>query len=133
MFLVLAWLVGALFPGAAFLAGHGPMPIIETGNFTKEESMAHRREALLASFYSLDVVGRLEQNGRDNPRKRRMTPEHSRRIPVPNANACISCHYLPYASRGGDNAANVFLLSDFLLFVNFDGDPIENGPNNSSP
>ena len=101
-FLVLAWLAGALSPRAAFLAGNTPMPVIETGNFTKEESMAHRREALLASFNSLDVVGRLQQNGRDNPRKRRMTPDHFRRIPAPDANACISCHYLPYAGGGGE-------------------------------
>ena len=102
-FLALAWLAGALSTRAAFLAGNTPMPVIEDGRFTMKEPMAHRREALLASFNSLDVVGRLEQNGRDNPRKRRMTPEHLRRIPAPIANACVSCHYLPYA-RGRNGA-----------------------------
>ena len=101
-FLLLAWLAGALSTRAAFFAGDAPMPVIETGNFTKEESMAHRREALLASFNSLDVIGRLEQNGRDNPRKERVTPHHFKRIPAPNANACISCHYLPFAGGGGE-------------------------------
>ena len=32
---------------------------------------------------------------------------------------------------GGENASNVFLLSDFLTFVDFDGDVVENGPNNT--
>ena len=99
-FLFLTWLAGALFPGAAILAEDAPMPVIEGNRFTLEESMAHRREVLTASFNSLDVVGRPEQTGQDNPRKRRVTPENFRRIPAPNANACVSCHYLPFADRG---------------------------------
>ena len=101
-FLVLAWLVGALFPGAAFLAGHGPMPIIEDGRFTMKEPMAHHREILKASFNSFDVVGRPGQTWKDNPRKRRVTPDHFRRIPARNADACLSCHYLPFAGGGGE-------------------------------
>ena len=99
-FLLLAWLAGALSPRAAFLAGDAPTPVIEDSRFTMEESMAHRREVLTASFNSLDVVGRPGQTGKDSPRKRRMTPEHSRRIPAAKANACVSCHYLPFADRG---------------------------------
>ncbi len=96
-FLFLTWLAGALFPGADILAGDAPTPIIEDGRFTMKEPMAHRREVLTASFNSLDVVGRPGQTGKDSPRKRRMTPEHFKRIPAANANGCISCHYLPYA------------------------------------
>ena len=101
-FLLLTWLAGALFPRADILAGDAPTPIIEDKKFTMKEPMAHRREILKASFNSFDVVGSPEQAGKDNPHKRRMTPEHIRRIPVPKANACVSCHYLPYAMGGGE-------------------------------
>ena len=70
-FLFLTWLAGALFPGAAFLAGDAPTPIIEDSRFTMKEPMAHRREILKASFNSFDVVGRPGQTWKDNPRKRR--------------------------------------------------------------
>ena len=101
-FLFLTWLAGALSTRAAFLAGDAPTPIIEDSRFTMKEPMAHHREILMASFNSLDVVGRPGQTGKDNPRKRRVTPEHFKRIPAPDANACISCHYLPYAGGGGE-------------------------------
>ena len=104
-FLLLAWLAGALSPRAAFLAGDDPMPAIseaQADKFTTQELMAHGRGILMASFNSFDVVGRPEQTWKDNPRKRRMTPEHFKRIPAPNANACISCHNLPFAGGGGE-------------------------------
>ena len=101
-FLLLTWLAGALFPRAAFLAGDAPIPLIETAKFTMKEPMAHRREILKASFNSFDVVGRPGQTWKDNPRKRRVTPEHFRRILNPQTNGCISCHYLPYAMGGGE-------------------------------
>lgn len=41
----------------------------------------------------------------------------------------MGCHNLPAVGGGGDNAAKLFLLADFLPFVDFDGDPVENGPN----
>ena len=101
-FLFLTWLAGALSTRAAFLAGDAPTPIIEDGRFTMKEPMAHHREILKASFNSFDVVGRPGQTGKDSPRKRRMTPEHFKRIPAPDADACLSCHYLPYAMGGGE-------------------------------
>ncbi len=101
-FLFLTWLAGALFPGAAILAGDDPIPLIETAKFTMKDPMAHRREILMANLFSLDVVGSPEQAGQDNPRKRRMTPEHFRRILNPQTNGCVSCHYLPYAMGGGE-------------------------------
>ena len=63
-FLFLTWLAGALSPRAAFLAGDAPMPVIEDSRFTMKEPMAHRREILMASFNSFDVVGRPEQTGK---------------------------------------------------------------------
>ena len=60
--LVLAWLAGALFPGAAFLAGDDPMPTIGAEKFAIEESMSHRRNFLTASLNSFDETGRPEQN-----------------------------------------------------------------------
>ena len=105
-FLLLTWLAGALSPRAAFLAGDAPMPAIsetQADKFTTHELMAHGRDILKASFNSFDVVGRPGQTWKDNPRKRRVTPDHFRRIPAPDANACISCHYLPYA-RGRNGA-----------------------------
>ena len=101
-FLLLTWLAGALFPRADILAGDAPIPLIETAKFTMKEPMAHRREILMANLYSLDVVGSPEQAGKDSLRKRRMTPEHFRRIPARNADACLSCHYLPFAGGGGE-------------------------------
>ena len=105
-FLFLTWLAGALSTRAAFLAGDAPTPIIADGRFTMKEPMAHHREILMASFNSLDVVGRPEQTGKDSPRKRRMTPEHFRRVLTPNAFGCVSCHYLPYAGGGGAAGGN---------------------------
>ena len=96
-FLFLTWLAGALSPRAAFLAGDDLMPTIGAEKFAIEEPMAHHREILKASFNSFDVVGRPGQTWKDSPRKKRVTPEHFKRIPARNANACISCHYLPYA------------------------------------
>ncbi len=96
-FLVLAWLAGALFPETSFLAGHGPMPAIseaQAEKFTTHELMAHGREVLIASFHSR------EEAGKENRRTERVTPHHFKRIPAPGANACISCHYLPFAGGG---------------------------------
>ena len=104
--LVLAWLAGALFPGAAFLAGDDPMPTIGAEKFAIEESMSHRRNFLTASLNSFDETGRPEQTGKGSTRKRRVTPEHFRRIPAPSANACVSCHYLPYAGDKVDPDRN---------------------------
>ena len=104
-FLLLTWLAGALSPRAAFLAGNTPMPAIgetQADKFTTHELMAHGRDILKASFNSFDVVGRPGQTWKDNPRKRRVTPDHFRRIPARNADACLSCHYLPYAGGGGE-------------------------------
>ena len=98
-FLLLAWLAGALFPETSFLAGHGPMPAIseaQADKFTTQELMAHGRGVLMAGFHSRDEAGKV------NRRKERVTPHHFKRIPAPNANACISCHYLPYAGGGGE-------------------------------
>ena len=95
-FLFLTWLA----TGVSFLAGDTHMPAIgkaQAHKFMTKVSMTHNREALTASFDSLDVVGRPEQTGKDNPRKRPVTPEHFKRTLTPNANGCVSCHYLPYA------------------------------------
>ena len=102
---------------------------IEAGKFTIEELIAHGRDIFTASFNSLDGAGRPEQTGKGGPRKRRVMPDNFNRVSAPDANACMACHNLPAIGGGGDNAANVFLLSDFLPFVDFDGDPVENGPN----
>ena len=85
----------------------------------------------MASFNSLDGAGRPEQTGKGEQRRRRAMPDNFNRISAPDANACMACHNLPVVGGGGDNAANVFLLSDFLPFVDFDGDVVENGPNDT--
>ena len=102
---------------------------IEAGKYTLEELVAHGRDLFMASFNTLDGAGRPEQHGKGGPRKRREMPDNFNRISAPDANACMACHNLPALGGGGDNAANVFLVADSLPFVNFDGDPIENGPN----
>ena len=102
---------------------------IEAGRHTTEELVAHGREIFMASFNTLDGAGRPEQHGKGGPRQRREMPDNFNRISAPDANACMACHNLPALGGGGDNAVNVFLVADSLPFVNFDGDPIENGPN----
>ena len=101
-FLFLTWLAVALSTRAAFLAGDAPTPIIEDSRFTMKEPMAHRRNFLTAGLNSFDETGRPERTGKKGSRKKRVTPEHFKRIPAPDANACISCHYLPYAGGGGE-------------------------------
>ena len=56
-------------------------------------------------------------------------PDNFNRISAPDANSCRACHNLPATGGGGDNVANVFVLAQQNPFVNFDGDPVENGPN----
>ncbi len=96
-FLFLTWLAGALFPGAAILAEDAPMPLVQTDKFIMKVSMGNHHEALVVSLNSLDVAGVPEQTGKDNPPKRRAAPEYFKRTLTPNANGCVSCHYLPYA------------------------------------
>ena len=58
-----------------------------------------------------------------------MIPDNFNRISSPDANSCLGCHNLPAIGGGGDNVANVFVMGQRNPFVNFDGDPVENGPN----
>ena len=102
---------------------------IEAGNVSLDELIAHGRDLFTASFNSLDGAGRPEQTGKGTPRTRRDMPDNFNRISGPDANACMACHNLPAVGGGGDNVANVFLLADSFPFVDFDGDPVENGPN----
>ena len=102
---------------------------IESGRYSLEELVSHGRDIFMASFNTLDGAGRPELHGKGGPRKRREMPDNFNRISAPDANACMACHNLPALGGGGDNAVNVFLVADSLPFVNFDGDPIENGPN----
>ena len=102
---------------------------IEAGRFTLEELLRHGRAVFTASFNTLDGAGRPELTGTGQPRKRRMTPDNFNRISAPDANSCSGCHNLPTIGGGGDNVANVFVLGQQNSFVNFDGDPVENGPN----
>ncbi len=104
---------------------------IEAGKFTLEELIEHGRDIFTAPFNILDGSGRPAQTGKGDPRKRRVMPDNFNRVSAPDANACMACHNLPAVGGGGDNAVNVFLLSDFLPFVDFDGDPVLNGPNNT--
>ena len=102
---------------------------IEAGKVSLDELMVHGRDLFMASFNSLDGAGRPEQTGKGEPRTRRETPDNFNRISGPDANACMACHNLPAVGGGGDNVANVFLLADAVPFVDFDGDPVENGAN----
>ena len=77
-FLLLAWLAGALFPGAAFLAGHGPMPAIseaQADKFTTQELMAHGRGVLMAGFHSREEAGK--ENRRNGARDAPSLQAHS--------------------------------------------------------
>jgi len=102
---------------------------IEAGRFTLEELLRHGRAVFTASFNTLDGAGRPEMTGTGQPRKRRMIPDNFNRISSPDANSCLGCHNLPAIGGGGDNVANVFVMGQRNPFVNFDGDPVENGPN----
>ena len=104
---------------------------IEAGKFTLDELVEHGRDIFIAPFNTLDGAGRPEQTGQGGQRRRRVVPDNFNRISAPDANVCMACHNLPAIGGGGDNAVNVFLLSDFLPFVDFDGDPVENGPNDT--
>ena len=102
---------------------------IEAGHLTLEELTEHGRAIFSASFNSLDGAGRPELTGTGQFRKRRAMPDNFNRISAPDANSCRGCHNLPATGGGGDNVANVFVLAQQNPFVNFDGDPVENGPN----
>ena len=102
---------------------------IEAARFNLEELLRHGRAVFTASFNTLDGAGRPQLTGTGQPRKRRMTPDNFNRISAPDANSCSGCHNLPTIGGGGDNVANVFVLAQQNSFVNFDGDSVENGPN----
>ncbi len=102
---------------------------IEAGRFTLEELVRQGRAVFTASFNTLDGAGRPELTGTGQPRKRRIMPDNFNRISAPDANSCAGCHNLPAVGGGGDNVANVFVMGQRNPFVNFDGDPVENGPN----
>ncbi|MDE0312450.1 MAG: hypothetical protein OXI52_09315 [Caldilineaceae bacterium] len=102
---------------------------IEAGRFTLEELLEHGRTIFTAGFNSLDGAGRPELTGTGEPRKRRTAPDNFNRISAPDANSCRGRHNLPAAGGGGDNVSNVFVLAQENLFVDFDGDPVENGSN----
>ena len=102
---------------------------IEAGRLTLEVLVGHGRAVFTASFNTLDGAGRPELTGTGQPRKRRMMPDNFNRISAPDANSCAGCHNLPAIGGGGDNVANVFVLGQQNPFVNFDGDLVENGPN----
>ena len=102
---------------------------IEAGRFTLEELIEHGRVLFTANFNSLDGAGRPQQTGKGSPRKRRVMPDNFNRISAPDANACSGCHNMPAPGGGGEVAVNVFVMADSLPFVDFDGDPVENGQN----
>ena len=114
---------------APAMKGHTSQEEINNGELTVEE-LVERGEVLFAtSFNSLDGAGRPATAGisrvnniiRIIPRERREFPQNFNRISGPDANSCITCHNLPRAGGGGDNATNVFADADRLAFVNFDG------------
>ena len=102
---------------------------IEAGHFTLEALIEHGRVLFTANFNALDGAGRPELTGKGGLRKRREMPDNFNRISGPDANACSGCHNLPATGGGGEVAVNVFVTADALPFVDFDGDTVEGGPN----
>lgn len=102
---------------------------IEAGHFTLKALIEHGRVLFTANFNALDGAGRPELTGKGGLRKRREMPDNFNRISGPDANACSGCHNLPAPGGGGEVAVNVFVLADALPFVDFDGDTVEGGPN----
>ncbi|MFL2639995.1 MAG: di-heme oxidoredictase family protein [Dehalococcoidia bacterium] len=90
---------------------------ILTNNISVEKILEMGEVLFLASFNTLDGVGRPETNGDFDARPRRESPDNFNRISGPDANACSGCHNLPKTGGGGDNVANVFVLSGELPFV----------------
>lgn len=90
---------------------------ILTNKLSVEKILSKGEVLFLASFNTLDGAGRPEINGDFDLRERREFPENFNRISGPDANACSGCHNLPRTGGGGDNVANVFVLSGELPFV----------------
>lgn len=90
---------------------------ILSNKLSVEEILRKGEILFLASFNSLDGAGRPETNGDFDSRQRREIPDNFNRISGPDANACSGCHNLPKTGGGGDNVANVFVLSGELPFV----------------
>ncbi|MEC8945549.1 MAG: di-heme oxidoredictase family protein [Chloroflexota bacterium] len=90
---------------------------ILSNKLSVEEILRKGEILFLASFNSLDGAGRPETNGDFDSRERREIPDNFNRISGPDANACSGCHNLPKTGGGGDNVANVFVLSGELSFV----------------
>ncbi len=105
------------------LGAHISQADIDAGALSLDQ-LVERGEALFgASFNTLDGAGRPETTdvSPNNFRPPREFPDNFNRISGPDANSCVSCHSVPRAGGGGDNATNVFVLADRLHFVNFDG------------
>ena len=106
----------------ATLDGHTSQDDIENGNLTLDQIVERGEFLFTTSFNTLDGAGRPETTdvSPDNFRPARTFPDNFNRISGPDANACSTCHGVPRLGGGGDNATNVFVLSDGFHFVNFD-------------
>ena len=102
---------------------------IDAGKYDIEELIEHGRMLFEASFNTLDGAGRPELTGDGTARGARSMPQNFNRISGPDANSCVGCHNLPSTGGGGDNVANVFTQATENAFVDFDGNIIEGGPN----
>ena len=106
----------------ATLGDHVSQDDIESGRLTLDQIVERGERLFTASFNTLDGAGRPETTdvSPDNFRPARTFPDNFNRISGPDANACSGCHGVPRLGGGGDNATNVFVLSDGFHFVNFD-------------
>ena len=111
------------------VARHISQDDIDAGEYDIEELIEHGRMLFEASFNTLDGAGRPELTGDGTARGARSMPQNFNRISGPDANSCLGCHNLPSTGGGGDNVANVFTQATENPFVDFDGDIIEGGPN----
>ena len=101
---------------------------IVNGKHSVDELIAIGKQIFTASFNTLDGSGNSKTRIFKDANERDLLQSTFNRISGPDANACSGCHNMPISGGGGDNVANVFVLSRRFPDVNFDagsGDLLE--------
>jgi hypothetical protein len=97
------------------LPGHVDQTDIDTGHVDLPALLRAGARLFEARFNKLDGQGRPAATGDSKPTKRASNgPPEFIRTSGPDANSCAGCHNQPRVGGGGDVAANVFALAQFL-------------------
>jgi hypothetical protein len=113
VFLAAGWALKDISDPPA-LSRHTDQTDLEDGGLAVSEALDRGAELFRARFNLADGQGRPGATGDAKPTKRLSSTPRFIRTSAPDANSCLACHNQPLVGGGGDFAANVFVLAQFL-------------------